>query len=48
MMKIESLNMVNLDIGKYLYNKEDLTDMKEFFMENLKSTFPNSIVKYII
>lgn len=34
--------------GKYLYNKEDLTDMKEFFMENLKSTFPNSIVKYII
>lgn len=34
--------------GKYLYNKEDLTDMKEFFMENLKSIFPNSIVKYII
>ena len=48
MMKIESLNMVNLDMEKYLYNKEDLTDIKEFFMENLKSIFPNSIVKYII
>ena len=34
--------------GKYLYNKEDLKDIKEFFMENLKSIFPNSIVKYII
>ena len=34
--------------GKYLYNKEDLIDMKEFFMVNLKSIFPNSIVKYII
>ena len=34
--------------GKYLYTKEQLIEMKDFFMENLKEVFPNSIVKYII
>lgn len=34
--------------GKYVYTKEELADMKEFFMANIKEVFPNSIIKYVI
>ena len=34
--------------GKYVYNKEQLNEMKEFFKEEIKNEFPHSIIKYII
>lgn len=34
--------------GKYVYNKEDLDDMKEFFEKEIKVIFPESEIKYII
>ena len=34
--------------GKYVYSKEELTDMKEFFMKEIKYIFPNSVIKYVI
>lgn len=34
--------------GKYVYNKEQLSQMKEFFLLEIKNVFPNSIIKYII
>ncbi|HSQ89120.1 spore photoproduct lyase [Romboutsia sp.] len=34
--------------GKYVYTKEQLSEMKEFFQEQIKEFFPNSIIKYII
>ncbi|MGL5315708.1 MAG: spore photoproduct lyase [Peptostreptococcaceae bacterium] len=34
--------------GKYVYTKEQLSEMKEFFQEEIKMVFPNGIVKYII
>lgn len=34
--------------GKYVYTKEELSYMKEFFQLEIKNIFPNSIVKYII
>lgn len=34
--------------GKYLYTKEQLTDMKDFFQKEIKEQFPNSTIKYII
>ncbi|MBO3445974.1 spore photoproduct lyase [Clostridium sp. CCUG 7971] len=34
--------------GKYVYEKEDLNDMKEFFKTEIESTFTNFEIKYII
>ncbi|GAA0715477.1 spore photoproduct lyase [Paraclostridium ghonii] len=34
--------------GKYVYTKEQLSEMKEFFKEELLKEFPESEVKYII
>lgn len=34
--------------GKYVYNKNDLADMKEFFQKEISEIFPKSEVKYII
>ena len=34
--------------GKYVYNKEELSDMKEFFQKEISEIFPESEVKYII
>lgn len=34
--------------GKYIYSKEQLSEMKEFFQLHIKDYFPNSIIKYII
>ena len=34
--------------GKYVYTKEELADMKDFFMIEIKNIFPNSLVKYVI
>ncbi|WP_170074690.1 spore photoproduct lyase [Paraclostridium dentum] len=34
--------------GKYVYTKEQLLDMKEFFKENILNEFPKSEIKYII
>lgn len=34
--------------GKYVYTKEQLSEMKEFFQEEIKVVFPNGTVKYII
>ena len=34
--------------GKYIYSKEQLSEMKEFFISNIKEVFPNSIIKYVI
>lgn len=34
--------------GKYVYTKEQLSEMKEFFQEQIKEFFPSSIIKYII
>lgn len=34
--------------GKYVYTKEELAEMKEFFLLNIKQIFPNSIIKYVI
>ena len=34
--------------GKYIYSKEQLAEMKEFFITHIKEVFPNSIVKYVI
>lgn len=34
--------------GKYVYSKEQLAEMKEFFQSNIKEYFPNSVIKYII
>ncbi|MEG0051029.1 MAG: spore photoproduct lyase, partial [Terrisporobacter sp.] len=34
--------------GKYVYTKEQLTQMKDFFTFELKEVFPNSIIKYVI
>ena len=34
--------------GKYIYSKEQLSEMKEFFQLQIKNYFPNSIIKYII
>ena len=34
--------------GKYVYTKEELADMKDFFMIEIKNIFPNSLIKYVI
>lgn len=34
--------------GKYVYTKEQLAEMKDFFQHELKEVFPNGIIKYII
>ena len=34
--------------GKYVYTKEQLAEMKEFFKIELNEVFPNGIIKYII
>ena len=34
--------------GKYVYSKEELEDMKNFFKEKIEEIIPNSIIKYII
>lgn len=34
--------------GKYVYNKEQLAQMKDFFLLEIKNVFPNSIIKYVI
>lgn len=34
--------------GKYVYTKEQLAEMKDFFQLELKEVFPNSVIKYII
>ncbi len=34
--------------GKYVYNKEQLDNMKKFFIEKLKNVFPNCEIDYII
>lgn len=34
--------------GKYVYTKEQLSDMKEFFTEKLNSIFNGCVIKYII
>lgn len=34
--------------GKYIYSKDQLAEIKEFFIFNIKEIFPNSIIKYII
>ena len=34
--------------GKYVYSKEELSEMKEFFISNIREVFPDSIIKYVI
>lgn len=34
--------------GKYVYTKEQLSDMKDFFTESINNIFENKIIKYII
>ncbi len=34
--------------GKYVYKKEDIQSIKEFFNSEIDSIFPNKIIKYII
>ncbi|ENZ35171.1 spore photoproduct lyase [Clostridium butyricum] len=34
--------------GKYIYTKDQLAEIKEFFIFNIKEIFPNSIIKYVI
>lgn len=34
--------------GKYVYTKEQLAEMKEFFTENINKIFVNKVIKYII
>lgn len=34
--------------GKYVYTKEQLAQMKEFFLFEIKNIFPNSVIKYVI
>lgn len=34
--------------GKYVYSKEQLKEMKDFFILEIKEAFPNSIIKYVI
>ena len=34
--------------GKYIYTKEQLDNMKEFFKKELKEVFPNCVIKYVI
>lgn len=34
--------------GKYVYTKEQLSEMKEFFMTEIKNVFPDSMIKYVI
>ena len=34
--------------GKYVYTKEKLDDMKDFFVTEIKAIFPNSLIKYVI
>lgn len=34
--------------GKYVYEKHQLVDMKEFFQKNIERHFPNSTIMYII
>lgn len=34
--------------GKFVYTKEQLQEMKDFFRKEIESTFNNSIIKYII
>lgn len=34
--------------GKYVYTKEQLSEMKDFFTFEIKEIFPNSVIKYVI
>lgn len=34
--------------GKYVYTPEQLAQMKEFFLSEIKNVFPNSTIKYVI
>ena len=34
--------------GKYVYTKEQLDEMKDFFVTEIKAVFPNSLIKYVI
>ena len=34
--------------GKYVYNKEDIGEIKDFFNKEIEQIFTNKIIKYII
>ncbi|WP_024621423.1 spore photoproduct lyase [Metaclostridioides mangenotii] len=34
--------------GKYVYTKDELAEMKAFFLLEIKNIFPNGIIKYVI
>ena len=34
--------------GKYVYSKEELDDIKDFFKKEIKEIFPDSFIKYVI
>lgn len=34
--------------GKYVYPKESISEIKDFFEENIKEIFTNCEIKYII
>ena len=34
--------------GKYVYPKEELNNLKEFFKTTIEEIFPNGKIKYII
>lgn len=34
--------------GKYVYKKEEIEDMKNFFIDNIKELFPNCEIDYVI
>ena len=34
--------------GKYVYHKEELNNLKEFFKTTIEEIFPNGKIKYII
>lgn len=34
--------------GKYVYKKEDILEIKEFFTKKINEYFPSSEIKYII
>lgn len=39
---------MKIGYGKYLYPKETLDEIKEFFTNEFNDLFPNKLVKYII
>lgn len=47
-MKSVNSNTVNLDMESMFYPKENIDEMKQFFIKEIEDLFENKEIKYVI